>query len=122
MSHVVTIKTEVRDPNALRLACRRNELDEPVHGTVKLFSSEVTGYQVQLPRWRYPIVCDTKSGEVAFDNYEGHWGDTVHLDRLIQAYATEKALIESRRQGHSVTEQTLSDGSIKLVIQVGGEN
>ena len=35
-------------------------------------------------------------------------------------YAVEKARIEARRQGHSVTEQPLADGSIKLTIQVGG--
>ena len=32
----------------------------------------------------------------------------------------EKARIEARRAGHTVTEQALSDGSIKLTIQMGG--
>jgi hypothetical protein len=35
-------------------------------------------------------------------------------------YAVEKAKLEARRNGHSVHEQTLSDGSIKLSIQVAG--
>jgi hypothetical protein len=47
------------------------------------------------------------------------WGDRQHLDRLIQAYATEKAALEARRQGHTVVEQLLPDGSIKLTIGVG---
>ena len=59
-------------------------------------------------------------GRVHFDNYEGRWGDPVHLDRLTQAYAVERAKIEARRNGHSVIEQPLNDGSIKLVIGVGG--
>ena len=42
------------------------------------------------------------------------------LDRLLQAYAIEKARIEALRRGHSVSEQSLSDGSIKLTIRVGG--
>jgi hypothetical protein len=42
------------------------------------------------------------------------------LDAFLQAYAVEKAKLEARRQGHVVTEQQLSDGSIKLSIQVGG--
>ena len=48
------------------------------------------------------------------------WGDRKHLDKLLQAYACEKAKIEARRRGHSVTEQTLADGSIKLTIGVQG--
>ena len=34
--------------------------------------------------------------------------------------AVEKAKLEARRKGHTVFEQPLSDGSIKLTIQVGG--
>jgi hypothetical protein len=122
MSHIVTIHAEIRDPAALRLACRRNQLDAPVQGTAKLFSSEASGYLVHLPRWRYPVVCDTDSGNVFFDNYEGHWGEQFHFDRLRQSYATEKCKLEARRQGHSVTEQTLTDGSVKLIVSVGGAN
>ena len=32
----------------------------------------------------------------------------------------EKARIEARKRGHSVVEQPLADGSIKLTITVGG--
>ena len=42
------------------------------------------------------------------------------LDRFLQAYAVERAKSEARRQGHSVTEQPLADGSIKLTIQLAG--
>ena len=120
MSHVVTIATEIRDTSALRAACRRLGLGEPAQETVQLFSGEATGYCVRLPDWRYPVVCDVESGQVAFDNFEGRWGEQRELDRLMQAYAVEKAKIESRGAGHSVTEQSLSDGSIKLTINVGG--
>ena len=121
MSHVVTIATEVRDPDALRASCRRLGLEKPVEGTAKLFSSEATGHCVQLPRWRYPVICDLSSGQVQYDNFNGHWGETRHLDSLMQAYAVEKSKLEARRQGHTVTEQSLADGSIKLTVHVGGE-
>ena len=62
---------------------------------------------------------DTASGEVKFDNYNGAWGSQSELDKLLQAYAVEKTRIEARRQGHTLTEQRLTDGSIKLTIQVG---
>ncbi len=38
MSHVVQIKTQVRDAAAVRAGCVRLGLDEPVEGEVKLFS------------------------------------------------------------------------------------
>ena len=65
-------------------------------------------------------MCDTKTGQVKFDNYGGHWGEQVQLDKLWQAYAVEKAKIEARKKGHGVTEQQLADGSIKLTVQVAG--
>ena len=120
MSHIVTVKTEIRDAAAVRAACRRLGLAEPTHDTVKLFSGEVTGLAVQLPDWQYPVVCDTASGQVRYDNFNGRWGDQKHLDKFMQAYAVEKAKLEARRRGHATTEQTLADGSIKLVISVGG--
>lgn len=120
MSHIVAIRTEIRDAAALTAACRRLSLAVPVRETVKLFSGEVMGHAVRLPNWRYPVVCHLDSGQLEFDNYEGRWGDTTQLDNLKQAYAIEKAKIESRKQGHTVTEQPLDDGSVKLTINVGG--
>ena len=119
MSHIVTVETEVRDVAALRAACRRLGLAQPVFETTRLFSGEATGYSVRLHDWRYPVVCDVESGQVKFDNFEGRWGQQRELDRLMQAYAVEKVLLESRRKGHAVTEQTLADGNIKLIIHVG---
>lgn len=120
MSHLVQIQTEVRDPAAIRAACSRLALAEPVFGETKLFSSSAVGWAVRLPDWRYPVVCDVAAAKIAFDNYGGRWGDKKQLDRFLQGYAVEKARIEARRKGHTVTEQALADGSIKLTIQVGG--
>ena len=120
MSHIVQIKTQIRDAEAVRAACRRLGLAEPMQGTSRLFSGEVTGLAVQLPGWRYPAVCQLDSGQVQFDNFQGNWGEQKELDRFLQSYAVERAKIEARRHGHSVTEQQLQDGSIKLTIQVSG--
>ena len=120
MSHVVQIKTQVRDAEAVRAACRRLGLTEPVQGTTRLFSGEVTGLAVQLPGWRYPAVAQLDTGQIQFDNFQGNWGEQKELDRFLQSYAVEKAKLEARRKGHSVTEQQLQDGSVKLTIQVSG--
>jgi hypothetical protein len=119
VSHIVQIQTEVRDVEAVKAAARRLGLDEPMHGTVTLFEGEATGLLVKLPEWLYPVVVDTTTGQTQYDNYNGSWGDPKHLDAFIQGYAVEKAKIEARKRGHSVYEQPLADGSIKLVIQVG---
>ncbi len=119
MSHIVTIQTEVRDAEALGLACRRLELGEPVHETVPLFSGQATGYTVRLPDWRYPVVFDVDQGQVRYDNFEGRWGEPAQLNRLLQFYGVEKCRLEARRKGYSVLENQLSDGSIKLTIQIG---
>jgi hypothetical protein len=116
----VQIQTEVRDPVAITAACQRLKLAAPVFGTAQLFSEAKTGWQVQLPDWRYPVVVDVNTGQVGYDNYEGRWGDQRRLDEFIQMYSVEKAKCEARKRGHSVTEQTLADGSIKLTVQVGG--
>ena len=120
MSHTVTIKTEIRDAAAVRAACERLKLPAPVQGKTKLFSSEVEGLAVKLPDWVYPVVADLPSGKLAYDNFNGRWGDQKELDKLIQAYAVEKCRIEARKKGHLVTESQLADGSIKLTVQVGG--
>jgi hypothetical protein len=116
----VTIKTQIKDPIAIRAACQRLNLPQPAEGTFQLFNSQATGIAVQLPDWCYPIVCDTQSGDLKYDNFQGHWGKQKHLDTFLQAYAVEKARLEARRRGHDVTETQLADGSIKLTIQVGG--
>ena len=120
MSHLVTISTQVRDAEAVKAACKRLNLAAPVKGTVKMFDGHsVTGWQVNLPNWRYPVVCDTDAGAVHYDNYRGNWGDQSHLDRFMQAYAASKATIEAKRKGYRVSESSRPDGSIKLTIQVG---
>ena len=120
MGSEMCIRDRVRDAVAIRVACGRLKLEEPVFGEAKLFSSRKTGWIVQLVDWRYPVVCDVNSGSIEFDNYEGHWGDQAKLDQFLQAYAVEKATLEARKKGHSVSEQSLSDGSIKLTVNVGG--
>ena len=120
MSHVVTIETQLLDRTAIDAACRRLNLPATKHERVTLYSGEVTGLAVRLPEWQYPVVIDTASGEIRYDNFGGRWGEQKHLDALLQMYAVEQAKIESRRRGHACTEQRLADGSIKLTINVGG--
>ena len=119
MSHIVEIQLKLRDRDAVRAACQRLNLPEPVHGTAELFSGQATGLLIQLPGWHYPAVVDTELGTVQYDNYGGVWGEQARLDCFLQAYAVVKARLEARKKGFAVHEQTLADGSIQLFIQEG---
>ncbi len=120
MSHIVEIKTEVRDEAAVKAACTRLQIPSPENKTVRLFSATATGLCVQLPGWSYPVVANLQTGQVQYDNYNGHWGEQKHLNAFLQAYAVEKAKIEARKKGHSVSETRLQDGSIRVTVKVGG--
>ena len=72
MSHVVEIKTEVKDAAAVRSACQRLKLEPPSHGTARLFSGEATGLIVKLPNWQYPVVFNTSNGEAKYDRQRFH--------------------------------------------------
>ena len=120
MSHIVEIKTEIRDEQAVRSACVRLKLAAPETKTVRLFSATATGLCVQLPNWRYPLVADLKTGRLQFDNYNGHWGPQAELNKFLQGYAVEKSKLEARKKGHSVSETRLQDGSIRVVVKIGG--
>jgi hypothetical protein len=118
VSHIVTIHTQVRDPAAVAAACRRLGLPPPIHRSVKLFNESATGLAVELPGWSYPVVCELTSGNLRYDDYGGRWGSQTELEKFLQSYAVEKARIEARKKGYTVQEQPLSDGSVKLTIQV----
>lgn len=109
MSHIVSVRTEIRDRLAVDTACSRLKWPAPVVGTHRLFSTTAEGLGVKAPRWQYPIVCDLKSGELSYDNYEGRWGDPVELDRFKQSYAVEKTKLEARKQDRYVSELALAD-------------
>jgi len=118
MSHTVSIKAQVKCQTALAATCLRLGLPAPNHGQVRLFDQIATGTGVQLPGWRFPL-CITSDGSVLHDHFQGLWGEPKELSRFLQAYATEAAKLQARRQGHSVTETQLADGTIQLIVELG---
>jgi hypothetical protein len=120
LSHIVEIKTEVRDEAAVKAACVRLQIPTPEHKTVRLFNATATGLCIQLPGWSYPVVANLQTGQLQYDNYQGHWGEQKELHRFLQAYAVEKAKIEARKKGHTCSETRLEDGSIRVTVKVGG--
>ena len=48
MSNIVSIRTQVRDPIAIRSACSRLQLREPVYGPTQLFTNTKLSLRVGL--------------------------------------------------------------------------
>jgi len=119
MSHIVTIQAEIRDEAAIKAACKRLGIPAPIHGTAKMFDgTNATGWQVNLPDWCYPVVCQ-QDGTLAYDNFGGRWGDESHLNRFRQAYQAEKAKLAARKRYGAncrITEKQNADGSIRMEI------
>lgn len=118
MSHIVQIKSEVRDELAVRAACLRLKWEAPTYGDFRLYVVNRVGLGVKIPGWQFPVVCDLQTGAVDYDNFNGNWGEQALLDQFLQAYTVEKAKLEAQKMGHSVYEETLADGSIKLTVNV----
>jgi len=118
MSHTATVSIEIRDSVAFEKACKRLGLEYSLSGEVRLFDGQVFhGMSVNLPGWKYPVAF--AGGQAHFDNYNGRWGQVSELNKFKQAYATEAAKRQARKQGFRVTEKTLQDGTIRLVCQKG---
>lgn len=113
MSHVATIKTQMLDVTAINAACKRLGIPESVNGRHQLYDGAYTGIGVKLPGWKYSVVIEP-TGELKYDNYKGQWGHIDRLNEFRQAYGVEKAKIEARKKGMSVTETKLPDGRIQV--------
>ena len=120
MSHIVTVAAKATDPAALAAACTRLKLPTPASETVTFFDRSVrTGLAVRPPGFVYPVVCDTATGDLYHDTYEGRWGDESFVGRLLQAYAVEAAKLQAKARGHRCTETALADGGVKLTVTAG---
>lgn len=98
MSHTVRVKIQLRNEAALRAAVEAlggRWLGQGVHS---LFQGPEEGLGFRLPGWRYPLVVKS-SGELAFDDYNGHWGDRRDIEKLKRRYALEAARLKCEELG-----------------------
>lgn len=113
MSEDVKIKAQVTNRESFTVTCRdpdsRVKQFNAEETEVRLFSSKHSGMTAQFDGWSYPVVF--KQNEIVFDNYNGKWGDMLHLNRLLRNYAVE----ESRRLA-------LADGLVPVLDTIEGDN
>jgi hypothetical protein len=122
MSHFTTIKTQIKDIQALRYACQEMGLtllqDTQARG---YYENKIKGdYVIQLKGpydialnkqsdGSYGLTADLWQGEVEKEAGQGY-------GKLLQLYGVHKASIEARKKGLSVLRRAKEDGSIKLIL------
>jgi hypothetical protein len=122
MSHFTTIKTQIKDIEALKSTCK--EL-----GLTVLQNAEARGYYTNTTKGDYVIrlkgpydIALNKQPDSSFGITADLWEGEVEREvgknygKLMQLYAVHKATIEARKKGHLTRRSQQKDGSIKLVI------
>lgn len=116
-SHTTKVAIEIRSREALAAAVLAMGGSVLGYGTHKLYSSTETGFAVQLPGWRYPVIAKDVGG-LAYDNYNGSWGNAADLTKLTGRYAIEAARAAANGQGWM--SQDAADGGLVVFHPSGG--
>jgi len=122
VSHFTTIKTQIKDVEALRSAV--NEL-----GLQLLANTEARGYISNKTKGDFVIrlkgpydVALNQQPDGTFglttDWWDGHVEKEVgsNFGRLLQLYGVHKATVEAKKKGYSVLRRHQPNGSIKLIL------
>ncbi len=122
MSHFTTLKTQIKDLEALRSACQ--EMGLPLLQNTEArgyYENRIKGdYVIQL-KGPYDIAVNRQrdgSFGLTADLWNGHVEKEVGhgYGKLLQLYGVHKAMREARKRGHLVNRSQQKDGSIRLVI------
>ena len=122
MSHFTTIKTQIRDVEALRMAVNELGLTLEENTVARGYASnEIKGDYVIRLKGPYDVALNKTDGGaygLTADWWNGHVEKEMgaNFGRLLQLYGVHKTMIESRKRGRLVRRQGLADGSIKLTI------
>ena len=125
MSHFTTIKTQIKDITALRLACEEMKLPLLPNADARGYNGQARhgDFVIQL-RGPYDIAVNRQSDGtfgLTTDWWQGHVEEEVgaNFGKLLQLYGVYKATAEARKKGLSVLRQPQRNGSVKLVL-LGG--
>lgn len=122
MSHFTEITTQIKDIEALRLACQELGLNLLQSADARGYYDNKTkgDYVIQL-KGPYDIALNKQADGtfgIASDLWNGHVEKEVGqgYGKLLQLYGVHKATMEARKKGLSVLRRQKQDGSIKLVL------
>lgn len=127
MSHTTTVKTLFKSPGAFKKACEKlglkHRVAETVDGRLSLFpvklhqGHETAWGEVTLPGWRFPVAF-REDGKVAFDNYNGKWGDVTEYDKFCQAYSVEATVEAAEKLGQTVMSVSADATTGNVVVEL----
>lgn len=119
MSHTTTCTLKVDKEHILLRAIKKLGLSIVEGTSHTMFDRTVAeGVAVKLPHWQQPVVFNLKHGRVYYDNYKGHWGDQVELDKLVQQYTLEASLEQAAMAAYATEVVTADNGDITLYCDV----
>jgi hypothetical protein len=123
-SHTVKVRVEFSNAAALAAAvaalggefigCGEFELFERERGGNR---QKIAGLGFRLPGWNYPLIAQP-GGDLAFDNFEGYWGNIADLDRLRAEYAAAAAVQAAAALGWAA--ERLPAGGVRVFHPAGG--
>jgi hypothetical protein len=122
MSHFTTIKTQIKDIEALRAACQEMGLSLLTNANARGYvNNTIKGDFVIKLNGPYDIAVNKREDGtfgITADLWLGHVEKEVgpQYGKLIQLYGVHKTIIEARKKNLSVMRQQKQDGSIKLVL------
>src|SRR5262245_4699960 len=93
------IVTSVHDPVALAATCARLGLAPPVERAVPLDGAEVFGWVVRLPGVRFPIVCATLTGLVAYHRLDNAHDRYAQIMSFVHRYYDVRAKLRQGDRG-----------------------
>ena len=122
MSHFTTIKTQIKDVEALRSAVNELALTLIPNTTARGFINQTVkgDFVIQL-KGPYDIAVNRQPDAtygLTTDWWDGHVEKEVgtNFGRLLQLYGVHKASMEARKKGYSVLRNPQPNGSIKLIL------
>jgi len=98
MSHTLKVKVELKDIESLTRAIKTMGGTVIGQGSYELYSSTEEGFGFKLSGWEYPLIAKS-DGTLAFDHYNGSWGNPKDIDVLKSAYAIAAATAAAEKQG-----------------------
>lgn len=104
MSHTVKVKVQLRNKIALGSSVVELQGNVLGDGTHRLYQGAEVGFGFTLPKWHFPLVLK-EGGELAYDDYNGVWGNPADITRLTELYALIVAKQAAAAQGW-LTEMT----------------
>lgn len=142
MSHVVSIKTELTDLEAVKAACRelglifkpgqttfkwwgRSEGDYPIPAGMRKADLGQCDHAIGVPgtEWEIGLVRQANGAyKLAFDFY-GHRGQPIldalggqEAGRFLQAYGVNKTIMTARKLGHNAVRVMGKNGAVNVII------